>query len=76
MNKEISCVLKISQKELYEILGEPSGSLFGSYGDVYLMENGGRITVYYDNDSLLKEIVIKNYLINTEEEIKITIKKE
>ena len=76
MDKEISCIGKIHQKELHEILGEPSGALFGSYGDVYLMGNGGKISIYYHNDGLLKEIVIKNDFTGIRKEIKIVLKND
>ncbi len=76
LDKEISCVWKVYQKQLHEIFGEPSGALFGVYGDVYLMENGGKITMYYHNNSLLKEIVIENDFTGIQKEIKIVIKKD
>lgn len=57
----LMCIKEKSQKEVQKILGEPSGALFGAYGDVYLLENKTKITIYYDfNNKKVKNILIEN----------------
>ncbi|WP_313346759.1 hypothetical protein [Sedimentibacter sp.] len=37
------------REEVLELLGEPQGTLFGFYGDIYIIDNS-EIIVYTDND--------------------------
>lgn len=50
----------ISQEEVYKMIGKPSNALHGARGDVYILENGTKITIYYDADGMINEVLITN----------------
>jgi hypothetical protein len=37
-----------TQDEVHKILGEPTGTLSGFWGDIYHLVNGTKIFIYYD----------------------------
>ncbi|MGF7144890.1 beta-lactamase regulating signal transducer with metallopeptidase domain [Anaerotaenia torta] len=46
------------REDVQEIMGEPVGMLFGFFGDIYLLENGSQITIYYDSEALVSYILL------------------
>ena len=47
--------------EVHSILGEPHGMLSGFWGDVYDVDNGSQVIIYYDNDSRkVREILLSD----------------
>jgi len=65
MNIILDDIRTMSQDKIHRILGEPSGALFGTRGDVYLIQNETKVNIYYSNDGVVKSLVI----INKDDEI-------
>ena len=42
--------------EVHEILGEPDGMLSGFWGDIYLLDNGNEVIIYYDANGLVEHV--------------------
>ncbi|MDO7788163.1 M56 family metallopeptidase [Desulforamulus aquiferis] len=42
--------------EVREILGEPSGQLSGLRGEIYVLEDGNRVIIYYDANGLVERV--------------------
>lgn len=47
-----------TQDEVHEILGEPTGTLSGFWGDIYAIVNGTKIYIYYDSIGKVEYIKI------------------
>ncbi len=47
----------MSQDDVHQILGEPTGILSGFYGDTYILENGTTIIIYYNHETKVIEAV-------------------
>lgn len=41
-------IIGVSQDKVYELIGEPAGSLSGFWGDVYYNASGQAVLIYYD----------------------------
>ena len=53
-------VIGTHQDEVHRVLGEPSGTLSGFYGDIYMLDNGTQIIVYYTDDQKVEHVKIMN----------------
>nr|WP_312578010.1 hypothetical protein [Sedimentibacter sp.] len=55
------------RNEVIELLGEPQGTLFGNYGDIYIIDNS-KVIVYYEvrtnSDAVVKEVKVSDDLLN------------
>ncbi len=55
------------RNEVIELLGEPQGTLFGYYGDIYIIDNS-KVIVYYEvrtnSDAVVKEVKVSDDLLN------------
>ena len=47
-------------EEVHSVLGEPHGMLSGFWGDVYNVDDGSQLTIYYDNDSKKVQEILLN----------------
>lgn len=41
---------------VHATLGEPSGQLFGFWGDIYVVESVGKVIIYYDSEGLVDQV--------------------
>lgn len=41
---------------VHETLGEPAGQLFGLWGDIYGLESGGKVIIYYDSEGKVEQV--------------------
>ena len=46
------------QDEIHRIFGDPSGMLSGFWGDVYRLDNGTKIIIYYDENGEVEHIKV------------------
>jgi len=51
-------VRSMEQKDIHELFGEPSGILSGFLGDVYRLENGTQIIIYYDETQKVENVAV------------------
>ncbi len=42
--------------DVHGIMGEPAGMLFGFWGEIYPLENGSQIIIYYNSEALVSHI--------------------
>lgn len=47
-------------EELRRHWGTPNGTLFGAWGDIWELENGKKITVYYSGDGYVENVIMDN----------------
>ncbi len=67
-NKEVSELNQISTTGIdkikvgdtvdyvHETLGEPAGQLFGLWGDIYGLESGRKVIIYYDSEGKVEQV--------------------
>ena len=48
-----------SQDEVHKLLGEPSGKLFGFWGEVYYNSDKQEIVLYYGTDRTVENVVVR-----------------
>ena len=48
-----------SQDEVHKLLGEPSGKLFGFWGEVYYNSDKQEIVLYYDTNGTVENVVVR-----------------
>ena len=60
MKDALTCIKDATQEEVHKTLGAPSNALHGERGDVYILENKTKITIYYNNDGMVKKILVTN----------------
>lgn len=41
---------------VHETLGEPAGQLFGLWGDIYGLESGEKVIIYYDSEGKVEQV--------------------
>lgn len=41
---------------VHETLGEPAGQLFGLWGDIYGLESGRKVIIYYDSEGKVEQV--------------------
>jgi hypothetical protein len=46
------------QDEIHRIFGEPSGTLSGFWGDIYKLDNGTQIIMYYDENGVVEQLTV------------------
>lgn len=46
----------MSREEVHRIMGEPGGMLSGLYGDIYKLDDGSGVIIYYDSESRVNHI--------------------
>ena len=47
-----AALLGLPREDVLRAWGEPDGCLSGLFGDIYTLESGARITVYYDTEPM------------------------
>ena len=47
-----AALLGLPREDVLRAWGEPDGCLSGLFGDIYTLESGGHITVYYDTEPM------------------------
>lgn len=47
-----AALLDLPRQEILNAWGEPDGGLSGLFGDIYALETGGHIIVYYDTEPM------------------------
>lgn len=47
-----AALLGLPRQEILNAWGEPDGTLSGLFGDIYTLEGGGQVTVYYDTEPM------------------------
>lgn len=55
----------IMRDEVHKIMGEPVGMLSGLFGDIYKLDEGSNIIIYYDADSKVNRIKKTESLVDT-----------
>lgn len=46
-----------TQEEVHKLLGEPTATLSGFWGDIYAFANGTKLFLYYDADGTVTDII-------------------
>lgn len=54
-----SSIIGTDQSEIHQVLGKPSGTLSGFTGDLYYLDNGTQVIVYYDSEMKVEQVKIK-----------------
>ncbi len=50
--ENLAALLDLPREDVLRAWGEPDGCLSGLFGDIYTLESGGHITVYYDTEPM------------------------
>lgn len=56
----IDTIIGMHQDDIHKVFGEPIGRLSGFSGDMYTLDNGTTITVYYDENGKVKYVLMKD----------------
>ena len=51
-------IIGYSQGEIHRVHGEPSGTLSGFTGDIYYLDNGTQVILYYDSELKVEQVKI------------------
>lgn len=54
----LSITKGILSDTVHQILGEPIETLSGFWGDVYVLDNGTKVTIYYDGNGRIEYIKV------------------
>lgn len=55
----------MSQDEVHRIMGEPGGMLSGLYGEIYKLDDGSGVVIYYDSESKVNHIKLTELQVET-----------
>lgn len=50
----------MNQSEVHQLLGEPTSAFFGMNGDIYKLDNGMKISIYYTIENNVEYIKVFN----------------